>query len=101
MFVGGTPGSLFTLSRGILSREEHLHPGNFLVVGEFEDEFIDDPINTNRSAYQIQFGICRVIEDEVMSVKVRKLLTANSTSQLQPPSELLPSLSSKGLTVGI
>jgi hypothetical protein len=40
-----------TLSRGIFSRVEYLHPRNFLVVSEPEDEFIDDSVNTNGSAY--------------------------------------------------
>lgn len=51
-------------------------------MGEFEDEFIYNSVDTNCSADKLKLGVCRIIEDKVVAVKGREILPPNSPSQL-------------------
>lgn len=82
--VGGTPGRLITVSTstqfGILSW--NLQPINFLSVRQLENEFIDDTIHSNSPADQLQFSVARILENEVIPIKLRQLLSPNTSRQL-------------------
>lgn len=64
------------------AQREDLHPVNHLVVGKLEDEFIDDTIYSHGSTDELEFGVCGVVEDEIVLVKVGELGAAYTASQL-------------------
>ena len=53
-----------------LERAEDLHPRDFLIVCELEDEFVDDTIDTHRSADELQLGVSGVAEDEAVGIEL-------------------------------
>lgn len=48
----------------------YLHPAYDLVMCELEYELINNTINADSPADQLEFSICRVVEDEIVLVKV-------------------------------
>lgn len=50
-------------------RHANSQPINLPFMREFEDEFINHPINANSPANQLQFRIIRIVEDEVVAVE--------------------------------
>ena len=48
----------------------NVQPVEFPVVCEAEDELVDDAVDGYGSADQLEGGICRVVEDEVVPVEV-------------------------------
>lgn len=60
----------------------NLHPRDLLRVRELEDEFVDDAINTDSSANELQLGIGGVTENEAIAVEIRELFAAYATSEL-------------------
>ena len=49
---------------------------------KLEDEFIYNSVDTNCSANELKFSVCRIIEDKVVAVKGREVLSPNSAGQL-------------------
>lgn len=59
-----------------------LHPWNLLGVGELEDEFINDAIDPDGAADQLQLGVCRVTEDEAVAVEIAEFVATHAPSEL-------------------
>lgn len=53
-------------------------------MGKLEDELIDYSVDSQCPADKLQIGIIRVIEDEIVPIKVCQGFTANSTGKLLP-----------------
>lgn len=51
-------------------------------MGELEDEFINDTINPDGPADQLQFGIRRVAKDEAVAVEIGEFVASHATSEL-------------------
>jgi len=60
-----------------------LHPVNHLVVSKFEYELVDDTVDADSPAGKLELGVSRIVEDEVVLVKVRELCTTNAASHLR------------------
>ena len=58
---------------------------------EFEDELVDYAVDAYRAAHELQIGICRVVEDEVVAVEDAKIVSPDATSEL---SDVLANVSS-------
>lgn len=82
--VGGTPGRLFTVSRGLRKRERwgSSQPVELTVMREFEDELVDHAVDAYCSTDKLQVGIRRVIEDEVVSVEDAQIISSDAASEL-------------------
>lgn len=50
-------------------------------MGEAEDELINDPIDAHSSTDQFESGIFGVVEDEMVTVKVRQFRSPDTSSQ--------------------
>lgn len=75
----------FVVSAYVYSDETELiflHPVNHLVMSELENELVDDTIDADSPTGQFELGVGRVIEDEVVLVKVGELCTTNATGHL-------------------
>lgn len=51
-------------------------------MGDFVDEFVDHTVNTNRPADELQLGIIRITEDEMVPVETGEFVAANTAGQL-------------------
>lgn len=51
-------------------------------MGTLEYEFINDPINADRTADELGFSIRWILEDKMVPIEHRKLFAANTTSEL-------------------
>ena len=49
---------------------QNLQPIQLPVVSKFENELVNYSVNSNRSTNQLQFGICGVVEYEVVAIEV-------------------------------
>ena len=65
-----------------LGKAGDLQPIELPVVCEFEDELINHTIDTNRAADQLEVGVCRVVEDEVVPIESGQTAPPYATSQL-------------------
>lgn len=72
--VGGIPGILvlqsvcFLLNR--MDAPNDLQPINLFVMCQAEYKFVHYPVSPNRATDEIQLSIFRIIEDEVVKVKL-------------------------------
>jgi hypothetical protein len=62
---------------------DSLQPVDHSVVGEAEDELVDDSIGADGSADELELRVLRVVEDEMVCVECRESFPPNSTSYLQ------------------
>lgn len=51
-------------------------------MSKFKNEFVDNAIDTNGPAGELELGIGRIVKDEIVLVKVSELCTTNSTRHL-------------------
>lgn len=51
-------------------------------MSKLEDELIDDTIDSHGPTDQLKFGVCGIVEDEIVLIEVGELGTAYATSQL-------------------
>lgn len=83
----GEPGRFVTISCETdtkMMKYLYLQPIKFFVVGKFEDKLIDYSVDSECPANQLQIGIFRVIENEIVSIEVCQGFAANSTGHLDP-----------------
>lgn len=59
-----------------------LHPVDHLVVSELEYELVDDTIDTNSPAGKLELGVGRIVEDEIVLIKVGQLCATDATGHL-------------------
>lgn len=59
-----------------------LQPINLPIVREGEDEFVDDPVDADGAADELQLRIRGVAEDEVVAVEVGQLGAADAACYL-------------------
>lgn len=59
-----------------------VQPVYFSIMGDFVDEFVDYTVNTNRPADELQLGVIRITEDEMVPVEIGEFVAANTASQL-------------------
>lgn len=50
---------------------------------QLEDKFIDDAIHSNSPTDQFQFRVAGILENEVIPIKLRQLLSPNTSRQLE------------------
>ena len=86
-FVAGIPGRLSSSGKSASTDTERLlgqdlQPVNFAIMCKLIDKLVNNAVDANRSTDQLELGIGRVVENEVVAVKVRQLGTANAASQL-------------------
>lgn len=84
--VGGIPGilvlkSVCFLLNGIDALKD-IQPINLFVMCQAEYKFVHYPISPNRATDEIQFSIFRIIEDEVVKVKLAQVSASNTSSDL-------------------
>lgn len=79
--TGDSSGHLLSLPwlKGIVNID-YSQPVHLLVVGEAEDEFIDNPVNTHRSANKFKRSVVGIVEDEIIEIEFAQLLSADSSS---------------------
>jgi hypothetical protein len=51
-------------------------------MGKFEYKLIDHSVDSQSSADKLQFGILRVVEDEIVPIEFCQGFTADSTGKL-------------------
>jgi hypothetical protein len=51
-------------------------------MGKLENELVHDAINANGSANQLQLRICRVVENEIVTIEAGKIRPSDTASQL-------------------
>lgn len=51
-------------------------------MGEFENEFINNAINTDGSTDQFQFSVCGITENEAIAVESRQSIATHATCEL-------------------
>ena len=49
---------------------------------EFEDKLIDYTIDANRATDKLKIRVCRVVEDEVVSVEDAQIASSDAASEL-------------------
>jgi len=49
---------------------------------EFEDELVDYAVDAYCAAHELQIGICRVVEDEVVAVEDAQIVSPDAASEL-------------------
>lgn len=59
-----------------------LQPVYLCIMFEFEEEFVNDPVDADCAADQFQGRVCRVLPDEVVTVEGCQVFAADSTSEL-------------------
>lgn len=64
------------------SRNRDSQPVNLSIVGTFEDVFIDHAVYADGPADQFGLGVRRVLEDEMIAVECRELLSPDPTGKL-------------------
>lgn len=52
-------------------------------MGKFEDELVNNTIDTHGPANQLEFGVCRIVENEIMLVKMGELSATYAASHLE------------------
>lgn len=70
---------------------------------EREDELVNDAIDGDGAADELEVGVGRIVEDEVLSVEIRQRRSANTTGKLQGDvlsHWVMPHLDGRQLTVG-
>lgn len=102
--VGGTPGKLNRVSHGVAKRKRwgNEQPIKLPVMCELEDEFVDHTVDTYRPTHELQIGVRRVVEDEVVAVEDAEIVSPDATGDLSTSvSRLLEQLATLPLTVGM
>lgn len=51
-------------------------------MSKLEDELIDNTIDSHGPTDQLKFGVCGIVEDEVVLIEVGELIAAYATGQL-------------------
>lgn len=64
-------------------KQINIHPVNHLIVGELENELINDAVNALGSTNQFQLGVRRIVENEVVLIEMRQGLAANAAGHLR------------------
>jgi hypothetical protein len=64
-------------------------------VSEFVDELVNHTVNAYRATNEVKCGIEGVVEDEVISVELRKTASADAAGQLERISQLKCSVSTQ------
>lgn len=51
-------------------------------MGETEDEFVDDSVNSNSPADQLQSRVLGIVEDEVVEIELAQMSAPNASGKL-------------------
>jgi len=49
---------------------------------EFEDELVDHAVYADRPAHELYVSICRVVEDEIVTIEDAQVVSPDTTSDL-------------------
>ena len=74
----------FREERKKVGREEegNVQPVEFTIVSEAEDEFVYDAVDCDGPARKLESCVCRVVEDEIVSVEVCQWAAAHASCEL-------------------
>ena len=62
---------------------DSLQPVDHSVVGEAENELVDDSISADGSADKLELCVLRIVEDEMVCIEGRESFPPNSTGYLE------------------
>ena len=66
-----------------MKERRYLQPVDDLAVVEFEDELVNNAVDADGAAYELQRGALWVAEDEVVRVEIGQGFAANASCQLK------------------